>query len=182
MCEARRPRDAARGLGVRCSGADPVGAVPAAAGADVGVGQAAVERRNRIDPEARERFVDGADEADPPAVGHEHDAIALGEVLDRVCREHDRRRAVGQRAQVGDEVGARRRVEAGCGLVEEEHPRVGEQLGGDAGTLALSPAQRADSNVGVLGEADRGDGGADRFVDLGGGRRRREPEPGCVAE
>ncbi len=31
------------------------------------------------------------------------------------------------------------RVEAGRRLVEEEHVRIGEQLGGDAGPLALPP-------------------------------------------
>ena len=128
------------------------------AGACVGasrVGQAAVELRDRADPEVLERFVDGADEADSPAAGHEHDAIALREVLDRVRGEHDRRRPVGQLAQVGDELRARGRVEAGRRLVEEEHARIGEQLDGDAGALALPAAQRADPDVGLLGQARR---------------------------
>ena len=107
----------------------------------VRIGQAAVELRDRADPEVLERFVDGADEADSPTPRHEHDAIAQREVLDRVRREHDGRRPVGQLAQVGDQLRARGRVEAGRRLVEEEHARFGEELDGDAGALALPAAQ-----------------------------------------
>ena len=96
--------------------------------------------------------------------------------------EHDRRRPVGELAQAGDQLGARDRVEAGRRLVEEEDVRIGEQLDGDAGALALPAAQRADPDVGVLGQADGVDRVTDRVVDLGRARRRREPEPRGVAE
>ena len=76
----------------------------------------------------------------PPA-HHEHDAIALREVLDRVRGEHDRRRTVGELTEAVDDLRARDRVEARCRLVEEEHVRIGEQLDGDAGALALPAAQ-----------------------------------------
>ena len=151
-------------------------------GGAVQVGQAAVELRDRADPELLERLVDGPDEAHSPTSRHEHDAIALREVLDRVRGEHDRRRPVGELAQVGDQLRARDRVEAGRRLVEEEDVRIGEQLDGDAGALALPAAQRADPDVGVLGQAHGVDRVTDRVVDLGRGRRRREPEPRRVAE
>ena len=54
--------------------------------------------------------------------------------------EYDRRRAVGELAQMGDQLRAGDGVEAGGRLVEEEDVRVGEQLGGDAGPFALTAA------------------------------------------
>ena len=151
-------------------------------GGVVQVGQAAVELRDRADPELLERLVDGSDEAHSPTLCHEHDAIALGEVVDRVGGEHDRRRPVGKLAQVGDQLRARDRVEAGRRLVEEEDVRIGQQLDGDAGALALPAAQRADPDVGVLGQVHGVDRVTDGVVDLGRARRRREPEPRRVAE
>ena len=158
------------------------GSRPTSVGGAVRIGEAAVELRDRADPEVLERLVDGADEADTPTPRHEHDAIAPGEVLDRVRGEHDRRRPVGELAQVDDQLRARGRVEARRRLVEEEHLRFGEQLDGDAGALALAAAQGADPDVAVCGQADGVDRVADRVVDLGCGRRRREPQPRCVAE
>ena len=151
-------------------------------GGAVHIGQAAVELRDRADLEVLERFVDGADEADSPTPRQEHDAIAQREVRDRVRREHDGRGSVGKLAQVADQLRARGRVEAGRRLVQEEDARFGEELDGDAGALALPAAQRADPDVGVLGQPDGVDRGMDRVVDLGCGCRRREPEPGRVAE
>ena len=169
-------RDAASGAGTRG------GRAALRDGGAVQVGQAAVELRDRADPELLERLVDGSDEAHSPAARHEHDAIARGEVLDRVRGEHDRRRPVGELAQAGDQLRARDGVEAGRRLVEEEDVRIGEQLDGDAGALALPAAQRADPDVGVLGQAHGVDRVTDRVVDLGRGRRRREPQPRRVAE
>ena len=60
--------------------------------------------------------------------------------------------------------------------------RVGEQLDGDAGALALPAAQRADPDAGVIGQAHGVDGVTDGVVDLGRARRRREPEPRRVAQ
>ncbi len=96
--------------------------------------------------------------------------------------EHDRRRAVGQLAQVGDQLRAGDGVEARGRLVEEEDVRVGEQLDGDAGPLALPAAQRADPDVDLPGQAHGVDGVTDGVVDLGPGCRRREPEAGGVAK
>ena len=92
----------------------------------------------------------------------------MRQVVDRVRREHDRRRPVGELAQAGDQLGARDRVEARRRLVEEEHVRIGEQLDGDAGPLALPAAQRADPDVGLVGQAD----GVERVA-----RRRRRRRP-----
>ncbi len=61
--------------------------------------------------------------------------------------------------------------EAGGRLVEEEEALVGEQLGGDAGPFALTAAQRADSDVEMLGQADGVDGVMDCFVNVGSGCR-----------
>ena len=71
-------------------------------------------------------------------------------------------------AQAGDQLRARDRVEARRRLVEEEDVRIGEQLDGDAGALALPAAQRADPDVGVIGQAH----GVDRVT-----RPRRRPRP-----
>ena len=136
-------------------------------GGAVRIGQAAVELRDRADPELLERLVDGPDEAHSPTSRHEHDAIAQREVLDRVRGEHDRRRPVGELAQAGDQLRARDRVEARRRLVEEEDVRIGEQLDGDAGALALPAAQRADPDVGVIGQAHGVERVTDRVVDLG---------------
>ena len=99
------------------------------------------------------------------------------EVLDCVRGEHDRRRPVGQLAQVGEQLRARDRVEAGCRLVQEEDVRIGEQLDRDAGALALPTAQRADPDVGLLSQADGVDRGTYRVVDL----RRPWPTTGAAA-
>ena len=143
----------------------------------VRVGQAPVELGDRADPELRERLVDGPDEAHSTTSCHEHDAIAQRQVIDRVGGEHDRGGAVGELTQAGDELGARDRVETRCRLVEEEDVRVGEQLDGDAGALALPAAQRADSDVGVIGQTNGGERVVDRVVDVGRARGRREPQP-----
>ena len=148
----------------------------------VGIGQAVVEPGDGAYPEVLQRGVDGADERHPSAARHEDDAIAQREVVGRMRREHDGRGTIGQRAQVGDQFGAGRRVQPGRRLVEEQHARLGQQFGGDAGPFALSPAQRADAHVGVLGQADRRNRSADRSVGLGRRGRRWEPEPGGVAQ
>jgi hypothetical protein len=85
-------------------------------------------------------------------------------------------------AQPCDQLDAGDRVEARCRLVEEEDVRIGQQLDGDAGALALPAAERGHLDVGVIGQADSFERVADRVVDLGRGRRRREPEPRGVAE
>ncbi len=59
---------------------------------------------------------------------------------------------------------------------------IGEQLGGDAGPLALPATQRADPDVGEIGEANRLDRLADGSVDLGRARRRGQPQPRRVPE
>ena len=96
--------------------------------------------------------------------------------------ENDRRRPVGQPAQMGDELRANNGVESGRGLVEEKEPRFGEQLDGDAGPLALPAAQGADPDADLTGQAHGVDRVANRVVDLSPRRRRREAEPGGVAE
>ena len=151
-------------------------------GGAVEIGQAAVEPSDRADPELLERLLDGPDEAHPPSSRHEHDAVALRQVLDRVRGEHDRRRLVGEPAQAGDQLRARDRVQPGRRLVEEEDVRIGEQLGGDAGPLALAAAQRADSDLGLIGQVHGLEGVTDRAVDLGRAGRRREPQLRGVAE
>ena len=148
----------------------------------VRVGQATVELGDRADAKPLERLVEGPHEAHSPTSGHEHDAIAPGEVLDRMRGEHDRRRAVGELAQVGDQLRAGDGVEARGRLVEEEDVRVGEQLDGDAGPLALPAAERADPEVDLPGQAHGVDGVTDSVVNLGPGCRRREPEARGVAK
>ena len=96
--------------------------------------------------------------------------------------EHDRRRPVGELAQAGDQLGAGDRVEARGRLVEEEDVGIGEQLDGDAGAFALAAAQRADPDVGLIGQPDGVEGVTDGVVDLARACRRREPQPGGVAE
>ena len=96
--------------------------------------------------------------------------------------EYDRGRAVGELAQVGDQLRAGDGVEAGGRLVEEEEVRVGEQLDGDAGPFALTAAQRADPDVDLPGQAHGVDGVTDGVVHLGPGCRRREPEARRVAK
>ena len=132
----------------------------------VRAGQVGVELRDRSDSEPGERLVDGPDEADAAAAHHEHDAIARLEVLDRVGREHDRCGLVGEPAQSCDQLCARDRIEPGRRLIQEEDVRIGEQLDGDAGALALPAAQRADPDVGLPGQPDGVDRAADRVVDL----------------
>jgi hypothetical protein len=141
----------------------------------VRVGQSTVELGDRADPELLERIVDGPDEAHSPTSRHEHDAIAHGEVVGRVCGEHDRRRPIGKPAQVDDQLRARDWVEARRRFVQEEDVRIGEQLDRDAGALALAAAQRADPDVFLPGQAHGVGRVTDRVVDLGGGCRRREP-------
>ena len=159
------------------SGAVTAAAVPAWYGGALGIGQAAVELRDRADPELLERLVDGPDEAHSPTSRHEHDAIAQGEVIDRVRGEHDGGRPVGELAQAADQLRAGDWVEARCRLIEEEDVRIGEQLDGDAGALALPAAQRADPGVGVIGQADGVERVTDRVVDVGRACRRWEPQP-----
>ena len=60
--------------------------------------------------------------------------------------------------------------------------RLGEQLDGDAGALALPAAQGADPDVRVWAQSHRLDRVTDRGVDLARGCRRREPEPRGVVE
>ena len=146
------------------------------------IGQAAVELRDRADLEVLERFGDGPHEADSPAPRHEHDAIAQREVRDRVRSEDDCPRSVGKLSQVDDQVRACGGVEAGGRLVQKEDARFGKELDGNAGAFALPAAEGADPDVGVLGQPDRVHGGMNCLVDLGGGGRRREPEPGRVTE
>ena len=81
-----------------------------------------------------------------------------------------------------DELRARDGIEARRRLVEEEHARIREQLDGDAGALPLPTTQRAHQHIVVSGQAHGDDRVADRVVDLGRSRRRREPEPRRVAE
>ena len=83
--------------------------------------------------------------------------------------EHDGGRPVGELAQAGDQLRAGDRVEARCRLVEEEDVRIGEQLDGDAGALALPAAQRADPDVGLIGQVDGVERITDRVVDVGCG-------------
>ena len=136
----------------------------------VRIGEAAVELPNRVDLEVLERFVDGPDEADSPTSREEHDAIAQRQVRNRVRGEHDGRGSVGQLPHVADELRAGGRVETGRRLVQEQHAGFGEQLDGNAGPLALPSAQRADPNVGLLGQPDRFDRGTNRVIDVGRGR------------
>jgi len=53
--------------------------------------------------------------------------------------------------------------------------RIGEQLDGDAGAFALPAAQRADPDVGLIGQAHGVERVTDRVVDVGRACRRREP-------
>ena len=62
-------------------------------------------------------------------------------------------------------------------LVEEEDVRIGEQLDGDAGALALPAAERADPDVGLLGEAD----GVDRVARPPRRPRSRSSTTGAAA-
>ena len=132
----------------------------------VWIGQVAVELRHRADAVQLERLVDGADEAESPASCHAHDAIARSEVVDRVRGEHDRRRPVGEFAQAADQLGAGDRVEARRRLIQEEDVRVREQLDGDARAFALPSAQRADPDLGLIGQADGVERVTDRAIDL----------------
>ena len=97
---------------------------------------------------------------------HEHDAIARREVLDGVGREHDGRGLVRESAQSSDQFCTRDRIEPGRRLVQEEDVRIGEQLDGDAGALALPAAQRADPDVGLRGQPDGVERATDRVVDF----------------
>ena len=144
--------------------------------------QSAIELRYRADREVLERVVDSTDERDSPTPRHEHDAIAQIEVLDRMRREHDRRRPVGKLPELSDQLHARGRVETGRRLVEEEDARFGQKLDRNACTLTLPTAQGANPDLGVLAEPDRVDCSRDRVVDLGASRRRREPQPCRVTE
>ena len=144
--------------------------------------EVAVQLGDRTDVEPRERVVHRPDEADAPSSRHEHDAIAQLEVLDGVCREDDRCRAVREPAQTGDQLGTRDRVEPGGRFVEEEDVRLGEQLDGDAGALALPAAQRADPDVGVWVSPTASIASRTAASTSRRGCRRREPEPRGVVE
>ena len=166
---ATRSADARRAVGVGL----PAGRRPRRlpVGLRSSIGHAAVEVGDRADLEALECLVERADESDSSTACHEHDAVARGEVLDGVRREHNRRRSVGQLAKPSDQLRARDRVEARRRLVEEEDVRMREQLDGDARPLALSTAERTDPHVGLLAQTHR----IDRVA-----RRRRRPRQRLV--
>ena len=137
---------------------------------------------HRADAVQLECLIHGPDEAESPTACHAHDAIAGSEVVDRVRGEHDRRRPVGEFAQAADQLGAGDRVEARRRLIQEEDVRVRQQLDRDARALALTSAQRAHPDLGLIGQAHGVERVTDRVIDLRRGCRRREPQTRCVAE
>ena len=72
--------------------------------------------------------------------------------------------------------------EAGRRLIKEERPRIGEELDGDAGALALPAAERADPNVGVVTETNVVERRADDLIDLGRGCCGRQSQSSCITE
>ena len=69
---------------------------------------------------------------------------------------------VGQRADQRAHVAHARRVEPGCGLVEQQEPRAADQRPGDAEALAHAVGVAADAILRPVGEID----GVERRVDL----------------
>jgi len=83
------------------------------------------------------------------AAGHEHqDAVAFVQVFE-VVGDHDDRPAVfGQLPHAVHDIFFELHVQAGGGLVEKQHGRLGQQLDRDADPLFLAPGQRGGLGVG----------------------------------
>ena len=107
-------------------------------------GQASVELRDRAGIELLERIGEHSDEGHSSATRHEHDAVAGREVLWTECVVNTTS-PIGRPGRAGGRVHPRSvtGIEAGGRLVEgKKAGRVGEQLDGDRGALALPAAQR----------------------------------------
>ena len=94
--------------------------------------------------------------------------------------DHDRRAAVHHRGHRVADLVLLRRVDRAGGVVEHEHPWVGEDRPGDGDALALAPAEReaafADHRVVAVGQVVDELGGAGEL--RGRARRRRARRPG----
>ena len=100
------------------------------------------------------------------ALGHGasrvHDDEVVGEplgLLERVGRDDDRRPLVAQGPDDVPHLEASMRIEAGCGLVEEEHLWAAEQGGGEGEPLLLAARQATDRGAGEVGHPQPARGG-----------------------
>ena len=140
-----------------------------------------VDGGQRGGTEVDEEVVRGPAEHEPSTGGQDGHPVAVLDVLHAVGGEDDRAPLVAQPPQSGDERGGGRRIETGRRLVEEADTRPGEDLAGDAGSLALTTAQRSDPDVAVVGQAEGVHGVVDRRVDVRG-RPAWQTQRGRVAE
>ncbi len=129
---------------------------------------------------------EGADEAPPR---EDDDAVAEPLQLDRVGREHDHRHsAVGGGAEHLVQLEARAGIDAACGLVGEQHLRVGEKGTGEEHLLLVAARQGRDRRLRRGGaNVELRDPGRDLAVlaaaldDAGAGELRQGEERGVLA-
>ena len=112
-----------------------------------------------------------------PPGGQEHDLVAAEEVGEDMGGQDDGGAVLGQGAQGPQQGRPGDRIEPGGGFVEEEHPRSGEQLGGDTRPFAFTAAQRTDRRTGPVGQPERVQDPVD-----GRGDRTRPTSPAACAD
>ncbi|SHU54144.1 Uncharacterised protein [Mycobacteroides abscessus subsp. abscessus] len=120
------------------------------------------------------------DAAGRPAVGglaagrQQQHLVAVAQVGQRVRDHHDHTARVGELAHQAHHLTVQRRIQPGCGFVEDQQRRAGQQLHGHRGALALSTRQLVDACLGVLGHLEFLENpGHDLLAILLGGIRRQ---------
>ena len=93
--------------------------------------------RLKVFKKFRARSVEGQ-----PTLDEHHHAVEHTKGGEQVGRDDDRRALIGELAEEHHHQGFGAGVEAGRGLVEEEHAGLGQQLDADAHALSLASAQR----------------------------------------
>src|SRR3954469_3237893 len=117
---------------------------------------------------------------EPPARRKHHYMVAAFDVLDAVCREHNRASVCAHPVQAVDQVSRGRRVETAGRFVEEDDARTAEDFGRDVGSLALASTERVHGSVATGCKPERVHGLVHRGVD--DSRRRGDPESGGVTQ
>ena len=84
---------------------------------------------------------------EPPTRRKHHHMVAAFDVLDAVCREHNRASVGAHPVQAVDQVSRGRRVETAGRFVEEDDARTAENFGSDVRSLALASTERVHGSV-----------------------------------